>query len=136
MACVAEWFISIKFAVEPFNDVIPAIETREWDDWLQVVCVHLALGEQGFASGAQVQLTRASRLGIDTVFDVSRFDALIFDRPLSPPQGRHDEGVKTCLRPFARVAALDRFSFCHWLYSPRNYQDRAGRRLCAYNGFY
>ena len=93
MTFFTEWFVAVKLAVESFDDVIPAIEAGERDDWLQVVGVHLALGEQGFANGAQVQLARSSRLGVDAVFDIRCFDAFIFYRPLGAAQGRHDEGV-------------------------------------------
>jgi len=58
-----------------------------------MVCLHLALGEQGFANGAQVQLARSSRLGVDAVLDVGCSNSFIFYRPLGAAQGRHDEGV-------------------------------------------
>ena len=90
-----EGFVAVKLAIESFNHPIPRVEAGGWDDGYEMVCLHGALGEQGFANGAQVQLARASRLGVDAVFDIRCFDAFIFYRPLGAAQGRHDEGVFT-----------------------------------------
>ena len=87
MAFFTEGFVAVKLTIESFNNSIPRVESRNRYDGGKVVCLHLALGEQGFANGAQVQLARASRLGVDAVFDVGCFDTFILDRPLSPAQG-------------------------------------------------
>ncbi len=101
MTLFTEGFVSVKLTVESFDNAIPRVEACGWDDGDEVVCLHGRLWKQGFANGAQVQLARASRLGIDSVFDVGCFDSFILDRPLGAAQGRHYEGVKARLSPFA-----------------------------------
>jgi hypothetical protein len=72
MAYLAERLKSSLFAIEPFNNIVPAIEAGQWNYRNHMVCVHLALGVQLLALGATVQLAGLTGLWVHPILNECR----------------------------------------------------------------
>ena len=82
MAHLAKRLKASLFAVQPFNNIVPAIEAGQWHYRNHMVCVHLALGKQVLALGATVQLAGLACLGVNPILNERRSYRGIFLWPL------------------------------------------------------
>ena len=113
MAHLAKRLKASLFAIEPCNNIVPAIEAGKWNYRNHMVCVHLALGKQVFALGATVQLAGLTGLGVHPILNERRSYRGIFLWPLCAAQGRHDKGMVASVGPLTTIPSLDGLNARH-----------------------